>query len=188
MIEIWKDVPGYEGKYMVSNLGQIKSLNYNGTEREVILKPQKRTESGYRSVNLYDYNGKQKTHNIHRIVAEVFVPNPNNYTIVNHKDCNTANCSADNLEWCTQSYNCKYADSQRKRSENAKRNGGWGKAIEAHKRKVKQFDLDGVLVKVWDSMSEAARSFKLKSCANIQACCVGKQKTSQGYKWEYYGE
>lgn len=114
MQEIWKDIKGYEGLYQVSNLGRVKSLTrkvktFNGvrTSKGQLLKPLK-TNRGYYRVDLRQ-NQTNKYVAIHRLVAEAFVPNPNNYHIVNHKDSNQTNNNADNLEWCTQSYNVKYA-------------------------------------------------------------------------------
>ena len=114
MQEIWKDIKGFEGLYQVSNLGRVKSLTrkvktFNGfrTSKGQLLKPLK-TNRGYYRVDLKQKQ-KNKYVSIHRLVSEAFVPNPNNYRIVNHKDSNQANNNADNLEWCTQSYNVKYA-------------------------------------------------------------------------------
>jgi hypothetical protein len=114
MQEIWKDVKNYEGCYQVSNLGRVRSLTrkvktFNGvrTSKGQILKPLK-TNTGYYRVDLKQ-NQKNKYISIHRLVAETFIPNPNNYPIINHKDNNPQNNCIDNLEWCTQSYNVKYA-------------------------------------------------------------------------------
>lgn len=114
MEEIWKDIKGYEGSYQVSNLGRVRSLTrkvktFNGvrTSKGQILKPLK-TNTGYYRVDLKQ-NQKNKYMSIHRLVAEAFILNPNNYPIINHKDNNPQNNCVDNLEWCTQSYNVKYA-------------------------------------------------------------------------------
>ncbi len=101
--EEWKDVVGYEGLYMVSNKGRIKSLrNKNGVE---IMR--QRTDRAYCSVSL-KVNQKSKIFFVHRLVAMAFVPNPFNYPEVNHKDEDKKNNNADNLEWCTRSYNINY--------------------------------------------------------------------------------
>lgn len=115
MQEVWKDIKGYEGLYQVSNLGRVKRLNYwNGFEYkngEKILKPtnQKNTPGYYRSkVKLC--NGKDKRDfKVHRLVATAFIPNPNNYPIINHIDGNPLNNRVDNLEWCTQKHNMQEA-------------------------------------------------------------------------------
>ena len=101
--EYWKPVVGYEGLYEVSNLGRVKSLKF-GKER--ILKPQKDT-SGYLCVTLCK-NNNQCQFKVHRLVAEAFIPNPNNLPQTNHKDeCKTNNI-ASNLEWCDRKYNVNY--------------------------------------------------------------------------------
>ena len=99
----WKDIPGYEGLYQVSNLGEIKSLNYRNTGKEKIIKPRK-NKGGYLRVVLCK-NGKQKDFLVHRLVAIAFIPNHNNYNQVNHKDENPSNNNVNNLEWCNRLYN-----------------------------------------------------------------------------------
>lgn len=109
--EEWRDVVGYEGLYQVSNLGRVKSLSrrivykdgreYNYPSK--VLKNQK-VGAGFRSVMLYGVNGN-KQYFVHRLVAETFIPNPNNLSDVNHKDgCKTNNILS-NLEWCSHSDN-----------------------------------------------------------------------------------
>lgn len=98
-MEIWKDIKGYEGLYQVSNLGNVKSLKTN--------KNLYYSKSGkYYRVGLF--KGKRKMYSIHRLVAEAFILNPNNYPCVNHKDCNTFNNEINNLEWCTYKQNNNY--------------------------------------------------------------------------------
>ena len=101
MQEIWKDIKEYEGLYQISNLGNLISIKHNRIKSIVVRKNQR-----YLRVNLWK-NGKYKTFSIHRLVAESFLPNPNNFPVVNHKDGNKLNNKADNLEWCTQSHNVK---------------------------------------------------------------------------------
>lgn len=117
MQEIWKNIKGYEGLYQVSNYGKVRSLdkkvkgsNQYGkiffvTKKGKQLKS--RIKNGYCNVHLIK-NGVLKEFTIHRLVAEAFIPNPNNLPQVNHKDENKANNYVENLEWCTRSYNCSY--------------------------------------------------------------------------------
>ena len=105
-MEIWKDIQGYEGLYQVSNYGNVKSLNYRMTGKERILKSGK-TVNGYLAVDLCK-NGKRKHSLIHRLVAQAFLENPNNYPQVNHKDENKQNNHVSNLEFCTSFYNMNY--------------------------------------------------------------------------------
>jgi len=101
MQEIWKDIEGYEGLYQVSNLGNVKSIKNN-----IIKKPSK-LPKGYLQICL-NKNGKLKYISIHRLVAQAFIPNPNNLPCVNHKDCNPQNNNINNLEWCTYKENNSY--------------------------------------------------------------------------------
>ena len=106
MKEIWKSIKNYEGLYEVSNLGRVKSLNYNKTGKEQILKPAK-VKNGYLLVGLCN-NKKVKTYHVHRLVAQTFIPNPNDLPQVNHKDEDKENNCIDNLEWCSAEYNMNY--------------------------------------------------------------------------------
>lgn len=115
-MEVWKDVVGYEGLYQVSNKGRVKRLiNFDSklsyskkelTERkEKILKEE--CSNGYLRVTLTK-NKKYKHFKVHRLVAEAFIPNPNNLPQINHKDINRKNNNVSNLEWCTAKYNMNY--------------------------------------------------------------------------------
>lgn len=100
-MEIFKDIQGYPN-YQISNLGRVWSK-----KRQIYLKPNK-NQSGYLSVCITAINGKQKRELIHRLVALAFIPNPNNYPCVNHKDEDKENNTTTNLEWCTKKYNMNY--------------------------------------------------------------------------------
>lgn len=110
-MEIWKSIKGYEGIYEVSNYGRIKSLSRitsnNRRLKEKIINGGY-YPNGYKLVCLRK-NGINKNHLIHRLVAEAFILNPNNYSVVNHLDGNKKNNHVSNLEWCTQSDNLKHA-------------------------------------------------------------------------------
>ena len=99
MTEIWKDIVGYEGLYQISNLGRVK--RFLKTNERIISGEE---VFGYIQVALYK-KGKRKMVRVHKLVAEMFIPNPNGYTSINHKDWNRKNNIVDNLEWCTQTYN-----------------------------------------------------------------------------------
>ena len=115
-MEEWKNIIGYEGLYEVSNTGQVRSLDRyvkysNGRihlHKGKVLSPVK-DKYGYLVVCLY-CNEKQKIIKIHRLVAQAFIPNPNNLPEVNHKDEDKTNNSVDNLEWCTAKYNSNYGN------------------------------------------------------------------------------
>ncbi len=101
MKEIWKDIIGYEGLYQISNYGDVKG------KRHTILKPQLDIH-GYYFVNLYK-DRVMKSYRIHKLMGINFIPNPNNYTEMNHIDGNKLNNHIDNLEWCTHSMNMQHA-------------------------------------------------------------------------------
>ena len=107
--EIWKDIKNYEGLYKISNLGRVKSLpKYAGRSyrKEKILKTYL-DKNGYVKVILCK-NNRTRFLSIHRLLAEAFIPNPNDYPQINHKDENKQNNSLNNLEWCTCKYNINY--------------------------------------------------------------------------------
>lgn len=106
MQEIWKDIKNFEGLYQISNLGNIKSLHYRNSNNEKIMSP-KLIGRGYLSIGLRN-KSKKKNFLIHRLVANAFIPNPDNLQQVNHKDENKLNNCVDNLEWCNNSYNNTY--------------------------------------------------------------------------------
>ena len=108
-MEIWKDVKGYEGLYQVSNLGGIKSLGNSQNRKEKLLRTSIR--NGYCTTYLYK-NNKKKSFLCHRLVAEAFIPNPDNLPQVNHKDENKLNNCVENLEWCTAKYNVNYSSAK----------------------------------------------------------------------------
>lgn len=169
MVEEWRDIKGYEGCYQVSNLGRVRSLLVRGLNGGILV-PIKDV-AGYSCVNL-----SQKTYKIHRLVAISFIPNPNNYPCVNHKDENKNNNNIDNLEWCTYRYNNNYGTRNTRISQNTRR-----------KRKIIQYDLFRNKIKEWDSISSAARYYNVKRCT-IGGCCAKRQHTSCGYIWRYADE
>ena len=107
MEEIWKDVEEYEGLYQVSNLGNVKSLNYKKSGKSKLLKPST-DKQGYKHVFLC-MNGCQKQYSIHRLVAKAFCEGYFEGAVVNHKDENKQNNIWTNLEWCTHQYNIQYS-------------------------------------------------------------------------------
>lgn len=171
--EEWKDIKGYEGVYQASNLGNIRSLNRydeSGHLRNGKVLKQCTSSIEYLGVNLMK-NKIRKSMLVHRIVAETFIPNPNNYKAVNHKDEDKTNNNIDNLEWCTYKYNSNY-----------------GTAIERSRKSVRipvyQYTLEKVLVKRWISLSEC-RNKKGYSTTIIGYCCKGKRKSYKNYTWSY---
>ena len=122
--EIWKDIEGYEGLYQVSNKGRVKSFHGKGR----IMKPGTHP-LGYKVVPLTK-DGETNTKQVHRLVAQAFIPNPENLPVINHKDENPSNNNVENLEWCTQKYNLNYGTCQERkkktRAENkVRKERGW---------------------------------------------------------------
>lgn len=174
MKEIWKDIHGYEQRYQVSNIGRIKSLkrvckrgNNHKPVNECILKPG--NNKGYMTVAL-SKNGNVKYFQVHRLVAEAFIPNPDNLPCVNHKDENSLNNNVDNLEWCTYSYNNSYNELARKK--------GVLKRIP-----VLQFSKTGQFIREWDCAGTVEQELGI-SHHSIYGCCKGKTKTSGGFIWK----
>lgn len=167
MDEEWKDIQGYEGLYQVSNQGRVRSLDrkmkcsdstrfYKGK----ILKPSLNAQ-GYLFIYLSN-KGITKEYRINRLVAEAFLPNPNNYPVVNHIDKNRTNNKVDNLEWCTIEYNNRYSTAKH----------------------IEQYDTSGNFVTEWEAISDASRELQI-NLSNIAQCCMGKRRTAGGYIWKY---
>lgn len=114
VLEIWKPVVGYEGLYEVSNLGRVKSLDriVKGCYGSIAHKKGKIISSGIGSTGYcivsLQKDGKGKSFGVHRLVAQAFIPNPDNLPMVNHKDEVKTNNNVENLEWCDCKYNCNY--------------------------------------------------------------------------------
>lgn len=129
--EIWRDIANYEGRYQISSLGNVKRLAYSyidtwGTGRfrqksEIVLKTRP-NKFGYKMIDLRLY-GQRKRVYVHRLVAQAFIPNPNNLPQVNHKDENKLNNNVDNLEWCTHAYNQQYGTKNQRMVNTRMKNG-----------------------------------------------------------------
>jgi hypothetical protein len=116
--EVWRDIPGCEGQYLVSNVGRIKSMKWSGkygSHPDGMIRKQRTDEFGYKYVMLR-IAGKNKRISVHRAVAMAFIPNPDNLPQVNHKDETRDNNCVENLEWCTILYNNNYGHRKEKTS------------------------------------------------------------------------
>ena len=181
MKEEWRAVPGYEGLYEVSNMGRVRSLdrvivNKDGVSRRYsgFLLSTYLNRFGRVLVSLWKNNRIQRL-SVHRLVANAFIPNPDNLPEVNHKDENPQNNRVDNLEWCTKMYNLTYGSRLRRISE---------------KLFVPVIAIDGDGNEYYfPSMKEAGKRTGA-SKQYISALCrgFGRGERAGGYKWRYATE
>lgn len=166
MKEYWKPVVGYENLYEVSNLGKVRSLNFDGSNKTKIMTPY--DVHGYKRIRIFK-NKVPRSTGVHRLVAEAFICNPDKKEFVNHKDGNKSNNSVDNLEWATHSENTLHAF----RVLKVKPHGG------KKKRAVKIIETG----QIFSSVKEASTCGYNRS--SIISCCQGRYHTANGYHWEY---
>ena len=186
-IEIWKTAvykgEVYEGLYKVSNLGRILSLNYRNTGKSKLRKPSD-NGCGYLRVGLWK-NGEKKDCLVHRLVAQTFLPNPENKPCINHKiqgkkgkkinmvffnEDGSVDEERTTLEWATYEENNNYGT----RTE---------RAAKARSKRVLQLSLSGELIREWESVAECERNGFTRSAVCL--CCNGKQKTHKGFRFMY---
>ena len=181
--EVWRDVKGYEGQYQVSNKGNVRSvdrINHIGRRHSGRTLRSAYSADGYPQVALCK-NGKMKTKYIHRLVAEAFIPNPNNSPQINHIDEVKDNNNVENLEWCTSKYNINH-----------------GTRNERVSKKVRAVNIKNGEVLTFSSTSEAGRKGHNQSA--VAAACKGVYKspngnliggdgrTYKGHRWYYIEE
>ena len=177
MEEKWRDIPILKGRYQVSNFGRVRSLDHlvvrpqgNYLAKGRILKAKTNRKTKYKSL-MYWEDGKQHYIYIHRLVAEAFIPNPDNLPFVNHKDENPSNNHIDNLEWCTHQYNCNYGTSK-------------DRILEKIALAVYQMTRNGEIIATYKSIKDAARAVNSTSIC-ISRACRGLALTANGYRWRY---
>lgn len=169
MKEVWKDIPNYEGLYQVSNLGRVKSFRRSTNHRyesEYILKPL-HANNGYCQVTLYDNTIRHKFL-IHRLVAQAFIPNPENLPQVNHKDENPYNNAASNLEWCTNEYNNAYGTAKIRMAD-----------TKSHP--IEQLTIDGKVIAIYRSVRIACEMIGVTKSSLGHAIRNGTN--CKGYFW-----
>ena len=182
MTELWKDIEGYEGLYQVSNMGRVRSLDMvieqKGKAPYVwsgrVLSPSE-DRHGYKHIRLRA-RGTNTGVYVHQLVAKAFVPNPNGYNEVNHKDENPGNNRSSNLEWCSHIYNVRYGTGQERRAAKIR-------------RPIIQKDLSGNVVHEWGSLTECQRETGMLTghiCRALRKYPL--YQTAYGYVWEYAAE
>ena len=182
--EIWKAIEGYEGIYQVSNLGRVRSLDRS------IIKPHPKSgvptkyrqkgrilklasyPNGYLTICLKN-EGKKENCLIHRLVGKAFVPGYFDGADINHKNEDRTDNRANNLEWCTRSYNLQY-------------NGRAKRVGIVQGKEVEQWTLDGKLVATFDAIRHAEAATGIHR-TSIRGCCRQKYgcKTAGGYRWKF---
>lgn len=190
MIEIWKDIKGYEGLYQVSNLGRVRSLDrticftYKGYKKQMRIKSKIRVpvinRTGYYMISLC----KNNIHDcklISRLVAETFIPNPENKPQVDHINTIRTDNRAENLRWCTQQENTDNPISKNKHK--AYYTEHIGKKHHCAKKCI-QLTTKGEIVKIWESIVDAYLETGIDR-HHISACCNNKRKSAGGYNWEF---
>ena len=180
--EEWRPVKGYEGLYEVSNKARVRSLTRYFPDRVFrngklqpyinygkVLTPHM-SHKGYLLVPLTK-DSKGKKCSVHRLVAEAFIPNPENLPLVNHKDECKTNNRPDNLEWCDDKYNVNYGT-------------GMKRAAQKRARTVEQYSLDGVLIATYLGVPAAADATGIKK-QSIGSALRRKNHICKGYEWKY---
>lgn len=180
MVEIWKDIVGFEGKYRISNTGKVLSLHYCGRNEVRELTP-KINNKGYAWVQLEKGNGTHAYRLIHRLVAEAFIENPRNEPIINHKDENPLNNNVENLEWCDYLYNNRYYRERHPSLKKPRKAPIYKSRLHL---KILQLTLSGEVVKEWANSRAIYHETKMSEWS-ISECCRGKRKTAYGFKWRY---
>ena len=204
-----KDIPSYEGLYGITKDGKIYNLKYKRFLKAASDK------DGYLRINL-SKNGQKVSYRVHRLVALTYIPNPNNYPIINHKDENKQNNNVSNLEWCTHKYNTNYGTAIQRQSEKLKGRKFTEEHIkrlsESHKGHKTSKETRNKISKankgkrmsennhnskkiiciesgrVFDCISDALEFMgKDRRNSAIGECLKGRTRTAYGYHWEYLG-
>lgn len=192
MKEIWKNIGDF-GNYSISNLGNVKN-NKNGN-----FKKPTPNEKGYMRV-FFKKNNRKYTKYVHRLVAQAFIPNPQNKPTVNHEDGNKTNNVVSNLTWATHREQVQHAVKNRL-IKKGKESPVYGRKMSKETRKkmkikrnlnkaffnksINQYELNGAYIKTWECINDAIRFYNNKA---IEFCCKGRRKSASGYQWRFYND
>lgn len=181
MEEVWKDVIGYEGLYQVSNKGNVKSLIYKRQNGNASILKLVTKNNGYIQVTLV--KDEYKSIQVHRLVAQMFIPNPENKPQVNHINGIRNDNRVENLEWVTASENQIHSHRIL-----GNKSGYWMRdkigALSVRKKLLIQKDLNGNIIRYWHCASDVSRELGYSGHA-VRLCCRGVTKTSHGFVWQY---
>ncbi|AQZ46054.1 NUMOD4 domain-containing protein [Paenibacillus larvae] len=178
----WRDIPGYEGFYQINNIGQVYSCHTTRILSNYM------ASDGYLRANL-SVRGKVKIKMVHVLVAQAFIPNPDNMPVVNHIDGNKQNPNVNNLEWVSYSENTKHAFTNglakisKKARENARRVAAENGA-RTTKKAVIQYSLDGERIAEYESIKAACRATGAND-GYLSMVCRRKKQTAAGFVWRY---
>ena len=162
-VEQWVVIEKYPN-YKISNKGNVKNFKTGNEIKQGL-------NGHYHSITLYDYpNNRRNGFLVHRLIAEYFIPNPDNLKIVDHIDGDKSNNDITNLRWCNSSENKKNWDSKR-----------------TNHNKVLQYNSTGGLIKTWDSTASAAKELNINA-QSIRCCCSGYISSYKGFIWKYEKE
>lgn len=186
MDEIWKPIVikknnvlyDYTNLYEISNKGNVRNLNYRGTGKIRMFKLHKNNH-GYLTVILTK-DGERQEFKVHRLVATAFIPNPNNYEVVNHINEIKTDCRVENLEWCTREYNTSY--SQKGRPKKGKLKCRKCRIICVETKQIFN-SVDEVVVELKRNFTEDMKSGTQSINASaIYACCNQEKNILYNYK------
>ena len=179
MEEQWKPIRGFEGKYLISNKGNVMSCTTGQ-----LMTPQ--LNKGYLIVGLYDGNHKKYHHIlVHRIVAHAFIPKPKGFNEVNHINEDKMDNRVENLEWTDRLGNMtKFYDKHPERKKGYQKPRGKRTNTKYYHKEVIQYDLQGNEIKRWKDVATIEHQINFHG-SSIVGCCFGKRHTAYGYKWQF---
>lgn len=180
MKEIWKAIEDYDGLYLVSNTGKVKSLDWNHSGKEKELSQYE--QGGYKLVGIRR-KGVHHNYLVHRLVAIAFLDNPLNLPDVNHIDGNKTNNNVSNLEWVTKSENIRHAIEHGLRTPICIVKRKKGKENKLCKE-IAQYSMNNELIKLWNTSFDIEETLGYKR-QFVQRCCREERKSYKGFIWKY---
>ena len=189
-MEKWKEIPGYDGKYEISTLGNVRCINYKKTGVCKVMKMQL-SKHNYYMITLRQ-GGKNVNRSIHRLVGITWIPNPNNLPEIDHINSDPSDNRVENLRWCTKEENLHNPKTLKKKREVCHKPYSRNPLTEEKRRQISlavskpviQMSIFGKDIREFKSIIQAGKETKAHPSA-INKCCRGKAKSAGGYKWRY---